>query len=214
MKRAAFHVPGHSGCVPWIFSDNVVAQPASRPRQRRRHLRRRPQQRPSPLPQLRTRRSRPRTASSTTTHADQNALIQRYCAGCHNERGKDKVAQLVLTGFDVSKAAQHAPIAEKMIRKLRARHDAAARAAASRPAQLPALVETLETTVDRPRRSIPIPAPARSSGSIAPSTSAPSATCSASTSTRATICRSTPRARTSTTSPTCRRCRRRCSRRT
>ena len=46
------------------------------------------------------------------------SLITRTCAGCHNERTKS--GGLSLQGFEVATAEQHAEVAEKMIRKLRA----------------------------------------------------------------------------------------------
>ena len=45
--------------------------------------------------------------------AAQNAVIRRYCVGCHTERTTS--GGLSLAGFDVSKAADHADVAEKMI---------------------------------------------------------------------------------------------------
>jgi len=50
--------------------------------------------------------------------ADQSAVVKQYCAGCHSERGK--AGGLSLVAFDAGAAAQHAEVAEKMIRKLRA----------------------------------------------------------------------------------------------
>src|SRR5262245_16895955 len=55
------------------------------------------------------------TAPSGPTVADQNALVQRYCVGCHNDRNKDKVGQLTLASFDMAKIADHAETGEKMI---------------------------------------------------------------------------------------------------
>jgi Protein of unknown function (DUF1592)/Protein of unknown function (DUF1588)/Protein of unknown function (DUF1585)/Protein of unknown function (DUF1595)/Protein of unknown function (DUF1587) len=86
--------------------------------------------------------------ASTTTHAEQNVLVQRYCAGCHNERGKDKVGQVVLAGFDISKAAQHAELSEKMIRKLQAGMMPPPGMPRPEPAAYQALITTLETSVD------------------------------------------------------------------
>src|SRR5262245_60037642 len=47
----------------------------------------------------------------------QTAMVQQYCAGCHNSTTKS--GGLVLAGFDFAHVEQHAEIAEKMIRKLR-----------------------------------------------------------------------------------------------
>jgi hypothetical protein len=57
-------------------------------------------------------------ASSTLTPDAQTALVKQYCAGCHSEKGK--AGQLSLAGFDAAQVDQHAEVAEKMIRKLRA----------------------------------------------------------------------------------------------
>jgi hypothetical protein len=86
---------------------------------------------------------------------EQNALVKRYCAGCHNE--KRPASGLSLAAFDVSRAAEHAEVTEKMILKLQAsmmpppgspRPDAAAYAA---------LVDTLERTVDAAAKTAPNP---------------------------------------------------------
>jgi hypothetical protein len=76
-----------------------------------------------------------------------NETIRTYCIGCHNERVKR--GDLSLATFDISRAAEHADVAEKIIRKLRLgmmppkeavrKPDAAARLA---------VVTALETTLD------------------------------------------------------------------
>jgi mono/diheme cytochrome c family protein len=48
----------------------------------------------------------------------QNALVKQYCAVCHSERGK--AGGLSFANFDAATLDEHADIAEKMIRKLRA----------------------------------------------------------------------------------------------
>src|SRR6185295_12798347 len=64
----------------------------------------------------------PQGASKTTTPAassvDHNAVIRRYCVGCHSDTRK--TGGLSLAAFDVAHAAQNADVAEKMIRKLHA----------------------------------------------------------------------------------------------
>ncbi len=47
----------------------------------------------------------------------QTALVKQYCATCHSDRGQ--AGGLSLASFDASRAAVHAVLAEKMIRKLR-----------------------------------------------------------------------------------------------
>src|SRR5262245_50891600 len=43
---------------------------------------------------------------------DLNAVVKRYCVGCHND--SKKLNDLSLSSFDVAHAAQHADVAEKM----------------------------------------------------------------------------------------------------
>src|SRR5262249_31356033 len=50
--------------------------------------------------------------------ATQRALIDQYCVGCHNQRAK--TANLMLDQLDLAHLGQHAEIAEKVVRKLRA----------------------------------------------------------------------------------------------
>ncbi|HEV3056738.1 MAG TPA: DUF1592 domain-containing protein [Vicinamibacterales bacterium] len=60
----------------------------------------------------------PAVQSSATAAAPQRALIEQYCAGCHNERTKS--GNLVLTSLDVSRPGDHPDVWEKVVRKLRA----------------------------------------------------------------------------------------------
>ena len=67
--------------------------------------------------------TRPATPRMATSHAtlspdSQKALINDYCAGCHDDDGEDRRA--VAEHFDAAHAEQQADVAEKMIRKLRA----------------------------------------------------------------------------------------------
>src|SRR5947207_7701917 len=48
----------------------------------------------------------------------QHAVIEKYCVTCHNDR--TKTAGLSLAGVDLSRAADHADVWEKVIRKVRA----------------------------------------------------------------------------------------------
>lgn len=78
--------------------------------------------------------------------AEQNAVVRRYCVGCHND--KKKTADLSLETFNVADAAQHADVAEKMIRKLRAEMMPPATAPRPDAPAYAALITALETTVD------------------------------------------------------------------
>src|SRR6478736_4546696 len=68
---------------------------------------------PAPAPA-----STPSAPNPAAASADNNALVQKYCVGCHNDRNKDRAGSLTLTSFDIAKAGQHADVAERMIRKL------------------------------------------------------------------------------------------------
>src|SRR5262245_44766379 len=82
-------------------------------------------------------------------------VVQRYCQVCHNDQAL--TAGLTLQGFDVAKAAENAPVSERMIRKLRA--GMMPPPGMPRPAgdTLLALVETLERIVDDEARDAPNP---------------------------------------------------------
>ena len=57
-------------------------------------------------------------ARATLSLDAQSALVKQYCAGCHNDVAKS--GGLTLARFDPARVDQIAPVAEKMIRKLRA----------------------------------------------------------------------------------------------
>ena len=78
---------------------------------------------------------------------DLTAVVQRYCARCHNDRLLR--GNLILEGFEVDVAHERAPTAEKMIRKLRAGMMPPPGQRRPSPDTLLALVETLEMVVDR-----------------------------------------------------------------
>jgi hypothetical protein len=84
---------------------------------------------------------------AATAIANPNDAIRTYCVGCHND--KVKRGELSLASFDVSKAGQHAEVAEKMVRKLRTGM-MPPREAARKPdaATRLSLVTALESTLD------------------------------------------------------------------
>jgi len=86
---------------------------------------------------------------------DHNAVIAKYCAGCHNERRP--AADLSLAKFDVNDAVSHAEKAEKMIVKLRAGMMPPARSPRPEPAVLEALTAALESTLDKHASTKPNP---------------------------------------------------------
>ena len=57
--------------------------------------------------------------SQTQTAAAANQLIlQRYCAGCHNDQSK--TAGVSLQGVNLTRAGDHAEVLEKVLRKVKA----------------------------------------------------------------------------------------------
>ena len=148
----------------------------------------------------------------------QTALVKQYCAACHNDRDKNNAGGLSLASFDASKVghdAQVADVAEKMIRKLRAGHDAAAGAGVPTRATLDAFAGLARSEARSGGRARPEPRPPDVPAAESRRVRAlDRGHCSRSTSTSRRSCRPTPSATTSTTSPTCSRSRRRCSKAT
>jgi cytochrome c551/c552 len=85
----------------------------------------------------------------------QTALVKQYCAGCHSEKGK--AGGLSLAAFDAGAAAQHADVAEKMIRKLRAGMMPPPGARRPEPQALLALAGSLEGRIDQAAALAPNP---------------------------------------------------------
>ena len=59
----------------------------------------------------------PRTAAPPVASHVPSDAISTYCVGCHNDRLRR--GDLSLATFDISRAAEHPDIAEKVVRKLR-----------------------------------------------------------------------------------------------
>ena len=85
----------------------------------------------------------------------QNALVRQYCAGCHSDRGK--AGGLSFAAFDAATAPEHADVAEKMIRKLRAGMMPPPGARRPDAAALLALAAGLETRIDKAALVTPRP---------------------------------------------------------
>ena len=85
----------------------------------------------------------------------ETALVGQYCAGCHSERGKS--GGLSLASFVVGEAPQHADVAEKMIRKLRAGMMPPPGARRPDKTALMALATALETNIDKAAALKPSP---------------------------------------------------------
>jgi len=86
---------------------------------------------------------------------DENAVVKRYCVGCHND--KLKTGGLSLEAFDVARAAEHAETSEKIIRKLQAGLMPPPLAARPDAATEKTLVATLEAIVDAAAAGKPNP---------------------------------------------------------
>jgi cytochrome c551/c552 len=86
-------------------------------------------------------------AAQTPPASPETALVRQYCAGCHSERGK--AGGISLATFDAAAAPQHADLAEKMIRKLRAGMMPPPGARRPDEATLLALAGALETSIDK-----------------------------------------------------------------
>ena len=95
--------------------------------------------------------------SAPGTPTDLNAVVKRYCVGCHNDRGKANVGDLSLQSFDVTHAAQNAEIAERMIRKLQAGFMPPPRSPRPDAPTYAALISSLETQIDTAAAKNPNP---------------------------------------------------------
>ncbi|HWF83313.1 MAG TPA: DUF1592 domain-containing protein [Vicinamibacterales bacterium] len=95
-------------------------------------------------------------APATMSVEAQNKLVSYYCTSCHDDEGK--TGGLTLEHFDAARAEQQAPIAEKMIRKLRAGMMPPP-AVKERPdtATEQAFAEALETRIDAAAKLDPNP---------------------------------------------------------
>jgi len=90
-----------------------------------------------------------RTGSRGIATKELSAVVQRYCASCHSET--QRRGNLVLKGYQVEAAASHVAVTEKMIRKLRAQMMPPPGSRAPTGDTLLALVETLESIIDKAR---------------------------------------------------------------
>ena len=103
--------------------------------------------------------SHPRQSESAVAQRakadEQNALVKRYCAGCHSDRAK--AGNLSLTSFDIAKAGQDADATERMIRKLSASMMPPPGMPRPEPAVYQAFTHSLETAVDAYAKANPNP---------------------------------------------------------
>jgi len=117
---------------------------------------RQPQTRTEPR-QGTTARPTPAASHAAAPTQDHNAIIKRYCLGCHNEKRKSTAGGLTLENFDVARAHENAPVAEKMILKLQAGLMPPPPAARPDAATYASLVNALETRVDTAAAARPNP---------------------------------------------------------
>src|SRR5262245_55441766 len=74
------------------------------------------------------------------------AVVTTTCVSCHNDRARS--GGISLQSFEVARAAEHAEIAEKMIRKLRAGQMPPAGSRRPEASALAGLADALEAQVD------------------------------------------------------------------
>ena len=85
----------------------------------------------------------------------EDLVVRQYCVGCHNDRGK--AGGLSFASFEPAHAAEHADVAERMIRKLRAGMMPPAGARRPDAATLTALAASLENRIDQAALAAPNP---------------------------------------------------------
>src|SRR5688572_6260518 len=61
---------------------------------------------------------RPAGTPTQQAYSDQRALIEEYCLGCHNDKGRN--GNLTLESLDITRVGEHRKEWEKVVRKLRA----------------------------------------------------------------------------------------------
>ena len=88
-----------------------------------------------------------RTGSRGIETKELSAVVNRYCASCHSET--QRRGNLVLKGYQVEEAASNVAVTEKMIRKLRLQMMPPPGSRAPAGDTLLALVETLESIIDK-----------------------------------------------------------------
>jgi mono/diheme cytochrome c family protein len=107
----------------------------------------------APLPQDLAVSQAPQPASAAIP--PERALLNRYCAGCHNSRTKS--GNLVLDGLDVGRAGDDAETWEKVVRKLRGGLMPPAGRPRPDEATSSAFLSTLETRLDAASAARPDP---------------------------------------------------------
>lgn len=91
----------------------------------------------------------------TNSAISEKAVIDRYCATCHNQR--TRAGNLALDTLDVSAAGRDAQTWEKVVRKLRTGMMPPSGAPRPDRATLDGLAASIETSIDRAARTAPNP---------------------------------------------------------
>ena len=94
-------------------------------------------------------------AAAAMSATAQNELVGKYCTTCHSARAK--AGGLVLADFDAAKIHENGELTEKIIRKLRARMMPPSGAPRPEDATVMAMVNTLETAMDKAAAATPRP---------------------------------------------------------
>lgn len=92
---------------------------------------------------------------SSPASASPQAIVNQYCAGCHND--KTKTAGLTLAAIDVQRPGDHAETWEKVVRKLRVRMMPPPGLPRPDEATYDSLVSYLEASLDRSAAALPNP---------------------------------------------------------
>jgi hypothetical protein len=95
------------------------------------------------------------STAASASYESQNALVLDYCVMCHSDEAR--TAGFSLESFDVGRAEENAPLAEKMIRKLRAGMMPPSFALRPEPAEIADLARTLEERIDAAAAKNPNP---------------------------------------------------------
>src|SRR5262249_7365993 len=95
------------------------------------------------------------TGATSSPDAPPRALVEHYCAGCHNDRLKS--GGLTLTSAAAQKIGQNTAVWEKVVRKLRARSMPPAGLPRPEETTYESVVSSLESSLDRIAAAKPDP---------------------------------------------------------
>jgi hypothetical protein len=114
-----------------------------------------PAQPSAPAPKMAAAHAPAGAASAELTAAEQTAMVKQYCATCHNDRTKP--GGLSFASFDATQVAEHADVAERMIRRLRSGMMPPAGARRPEGDGILTLASSLESRIDRAAAASPNP---------------------------------------------------------